>query len=139
MADFSGSELSDIVGGQIEVHGLRNVSKALRKLESKEFLNELRAAHRRASDAAAAAAASEAPARSGALRGSIKSKATNNQGAIKAGTNTRIVYAGPIHFGWPSHNIPANEFMYRGVAKALPEIQRIYESEVKDLFKKAGL
>lgn len=122
-----------------EVDGLKDLAKALRKLEDKDFIKELKAANKRASEAAVAAAKAEAPVRSGRLRDSIKPNVTQTSGGLKAGTAARVPYAGPIHFGWPRRFIPANPFIYRGLDKAMPEIIKAYEEDVVKLFEAGGI
>lgn len=62
---------------------------------------ELRSVYMGAARVVEIAAKSEAPARSGKLRGSIRSQATVRGAKVVAGGG-KLVYAAPIHWGWPS-------------------------------------
>ena len=122
----------------IDVKGMRELQRDLRKIGDKSLMNELRAAHKKASDRAAKAAALEAPFRSGKLSRSIKAKPTNKEGRIKIGTPKRTPYAGPIHFGWLKHGIKKNEFGYRGIRNVIKEIQKDYERDINNVAAKIG-
>lgn len=50
------------------------------------------------------------PVDSGWLASTIRSTGTKTAGTVRAG-NQGAPYAGPIHWGWPDRNIPANPFM----------------------------
>ena len=122
----------------IEVEGLRELRRDLAKLEDRGLLNELRQAHKDASERAAKAAAAEAPERSGRLARSIKPKPKNDEGRVKAGTGKRVPYAGPIHFGWRNRGIEPNQFIYRGISRVIKDIQKDYERDVNRIAKKLG-
>jgi hypothetical protein len=123
---------------EIEVDGLRELRRDLSRLENKGLLNELRQAHKDASERAAKAAVSEAPERSGRLAKSIKPKPKNSEGRVKAGTGKRVPYAGPIHFGWRNRGIEPNQFIYRGISKVIKDIQKDYERDINRIAKKLG-
>jgi hypothetical protein len=66
-----------------------------------------------------AAAVSAAPRRTGRLAGSLRS--TAGASANTASVTSPLVYAVPIHWGRPAHNIAADPFILR--AAALTETQ----------------
>lgn len=124
---------------RINVKGLKETQRALRKLEDKNLQKELREAHKRAAEMAAAAGKAEAPKLTGKLAASIGARASQRSASVKAGTGKRVPYAGVIHYGWPGHSIEPNEFLYRGINKKQKQIRTAYEQELKRVLKKAGL
>lgn len=80
--------------------------------------------------AATAAAGAEAPQLTGALAGSIRSTGTKTAGIIRAG-RAAIPYAGPIHWGWPKHNIQANPFLVDGAQRTEPQWLPVYEAHIE--------
>ena len=127
-----------MAANHIKVQGLRELQADMRKLASKDLMNEVRAAHKKASDEVARASAAEAPEQSGKLAKSIKGRASNRAARVKAGTASRTPYAGPIHFGWSNRNIEPNEYLYRGIENALPKVQEEYEKEIQAIADKVG-
>lgn len=53
-----------------------------------------------------------APARTGALRGTIRAGRGKTKAVVRTGYESkRLPYAGVIHYGWPAHNIAPHPFM----------------------------
>lgn len=92
----------------VQVDGVRELRRTLR--QAGDDLADMKAANQAAADIAAAAAKSRAPRRSGALAGDIRASGTKTAGIVRAG-RARLPYAGPIHWGWPAHNITANPYL----------------------------
>lgn len=89
-------------GGQVSVEGGRELRKALK--EAGEDLEYMKSVHAIASATVALAAQSEVPVRSGALRDTIRSGATQRAATVRAGKK-RVPYANCVHWGrmvWPS-------------------------------------
>lgn len=124
---------------RIDVTGLRETQRALRKLQDKELQKELRGAHKKAAQAAADAGEAEAPKLTNKLAASVGARASGRGASVKAGTGKRVPYAGVIHFGWPKRGIAANEFLYRGISKKQKQITEAYEKDLTRIIKKAGL
>lgn len=122
----------------IKIEGLRSLRKDIRKLENSGLLEELEAAHKRASDRAVRASKREVPVKTGKLKDSILARPTKLEGRVKAGTPKRVPYAGPIHFGWKKRNISPNEFIYRGINREENAIIKEYEEEVIRIGKQIG-
>lgn len=122
----------------VRASGVTELRKALRTMD-KDTRKELRAASKRAADIIAKAAAEEAPERSGRLRSSIKSGTKQDRGTVKAGTPSRVPYAGVIHWGWPAKNIQANQFITRALKKHHDEVMEAYLAEVRSIIKRRGL
>lgn len=127
------------VGPIVRVEGIRDTRRRLRKLEEKELLKEMRSDFKGIADMVAAYAASEAPVRSGALRRSTKGQASQTGAAVKSGTPSRVPYSGPIHWGWPSRNIPKNQYIMRAVVRLKSDIERLAEQGVRRAKRKARL
>lgn len=68
----------------------------------------------------------------GRLAKSIRARATLRSGIVTAG-NGSTPYAPPIHWGWPSHNIEANKFIYRAFDAERPSVLTAYEAAVHEL------
>lgn len=130
--------MSDETLARVDVQNLRELRKALRTLEDKQLQKDLRMAHKRAADMARDASREEAPKRTGALSRTLASRANQNRASVKAG-GAKVLYAGPIHFGWPARSIQPNKFIYRAVSLRQTQIIEAYEAEVGSLLKKAGL
>jgi hypothetical protein len=100
---------------KIEVHGLNETLRDLRRLNDKEIPKAIRQANKAAAEMVAPMARALAPQRSGRLAASVKARATQRSGAVVAGSKVRVPYAGPIHWGWPKRGIAANKFMLRAL------------------------
>ncbi len=72
---------------------------------------------------------------SGALAGSIKISATRTRVQIRAG-GRMVPYAGPIHFGWPAHNIAPQPFLYEALDARGDEVVVVYADRVEALVRK---
>ena len=78
-------------------------------------------------------ARSLAPSRTGALRSSIV--AARTQKGARLQTRKPLVYAAPIHWGWPSRNIRPNVFMLKAIGSR-PAIYNRYQVELNKLIQK---
>jgi hypothetical protein len=56
---------------------------------------------------------------------------------VKAGGRL-VPYAGPIHFGWPRHNIAPNPFIYDALDDRKAEVIDKYEAHIEALVEKVG-
>jgi len=70
-------------------------------------LRDLSDAGRRAGDTVVSAARGRAPRRTGALAASVFAVADSSGVRVAAG----VVWAGPVHWGWPARNIAAQPFL----------------------------
>ena len=98
-------------GGQVKVEGLANLKRSMRA--AGVDLADLK----QATSEVARIVQAAAPHRTGNLAGSI----TANNAMNRAVVGSRLVYAGPIHWGWESRNIAANPFVTEA-AKATEDI-----------------
>lgn len=123
--------------GVERIDGLREVQRDLRKL-GKDTRTEMKATHQRAAEIVVAGAKRLVPVRTGALANSIRAMATNTSGRVRVG-KASVPYAGPIHFGWPAHNIKPNPFIYDALDPRRDEIVGLYEERIDQLIRKYDL
>ena len=67
-------------------------------------LDDLKDANAAAADYVAQLARTRAPARSGALRATIRGNRAAGRATVSSGSAT-VLYAGPIHWGWSTRNV----------------------------------
>lgn len=135
-ADYRAGVLGDR-GGKIEITGLKEAQKALRSL-SKESRDNMKQTHRQAGQIIVDAAAPLVPRQSGALLASIKSAPVQRQGRVRIGS-AAVLYAGPIHFGYPARNIQPNPFIYEVLDGKRGEVLRLYLERINQLIKNNDL
>jgi hypothetical protein len=117
---------------QAKIEGLGPVIRDLRRFGNKDVPLAIKAANLDAAKAVEPTAKAEAPHRSGRLAASTKATATQKAGALRAGSRGKArLYAGPIHFGWWSHHIKPNPFLYRAVDKRIGEVFKAYEKQIE--------
>jgi HK97 gp10 family phage protein len=119
----------------IEVEGVRELRRLLRKIESKDIKDALKAANKGAAEVIAAEAKTRTPVRSGRLQKTVKGTGTQASGSIKAGTAARVPYAGVIHFGWGRRNIRPQPFLTDAMSKKLPDARDVYEDLMAEVWK----
>lgn len=112
----------------IKVEGLNEYVRDLKRLDP-ELVSEIKAVNRELAEDVAAAARTEAPRLAGTLIESIRAGATQRSGTVKVG-KASVPYAGPIHFGWPAHNIEPNTFMWDALDSRRDDIERQYIERV---------
>lgn len=91
----------------VTTHGLRELRRDLRAIDRqlpRELGKSLKGAAERV---VLPRARSEAPRRSGRLADSLRVSARGTSVAVRS----RLPYAGPIHWGWPAHNIEPRPFI----------------------------
>ncbi|MFJ3394001.1 hypothetical protein [Leifsonia aquatica] len=96
----------------IQVEGARSLRRTLR--QAGNDLGELRQVHKEVGMIAAEASAALAPQLTGRLSTTVRSSGTLSAAVLRAGNNTRVPYAGPIHWGWYRHHIAPNPFLSLG-------------------------
>ncbi|WP_349866847.1 hypothetical protein [Leifsonia sp. WHRI 6310E] len=107
-----------------EVEGADRFRRTLRKAGID--LKNLRNVHKSVGAIVATAAARLAPRRTNRLANNIRAGATQKAAFVRAG-GARVPYAGPVHWGWPKHHIPANPFMTTAAQETEPRWFRVYE------------
>ena len=119
----------------VQVEGAKELRRALRRMGAD--LKDLSKINREAADTVAGDARGRAPRLTGHLAGSVKASATKTRAVVSAGSR-RVVYAGPIHFGWPARHIEAQPFLYTALDRRRAEVVRRYERKVADLVTRVG-
>lgn len=92
----------------VHIEGLSNLVRTLQR--AGEDVSDLKDAHRAAGEIVQREAEARAPRRSGALAGSVRAARQVRRARVQAGTS-RVPYAGPIHWGWPSRQISSQPFV----------------------------
>lgn len=116
---------------EIAVVGLAELSRLFRAAGG-DLSEELREANKAAAEVVAAEARGRVPRRSGRLAKSIRATGGVRVAAVRAG-GARMPYAGPIHFGWPAHNIRPQPFLYDAADDRRTEVIAVYEKNIADL------
>tara|TARA_R110000744_G_scaffold78022_1_gene154007 strand:- start:989 stop:1402 length:414 start_codon:yes stop_codon:yes gene_type:complete len=124
--------------GKIEVEGIRSLQKQLRTLDDKALKAELRKVNKDAATIVADEAKNLVPVRSGRLKASIGARGGQRDASVKAGSEARVPYAGPIHFGWAARNIRPQPFLYDALGKKWKEVYGAYEKNMANLVKKVN-
>ena len=71
------------------------------------------------------------PVRTGRLKRSLRSSATQKSGVVRAGTKA-VPYAGVINYGWPGHNIEAQHYMETGLMNAEDQVLELYRQALEN-------
>lgn len=119
----------------IKVDGLRDLQKQLRQAQDKDMQKAVRAANKGAAEIVADEARNRVPERSGRLKASIGARGSNRMATVKAGTASRVPYAGPIHFGWRARNILPQPFLYEALGDKWDNVYKDYEHQINKLVK----
>lgn len=117
----------------IEVSGIRDLRRDLRVINrtlDRELSKELREAVR----PVLREAVMLTPKRSGKLAGSLRPYASGSS----VGIRSRLPYANPIHWGWPSRKIAASEFITRAVKRNTDDIVDALGDAVENVAKRNG-
>ena len=110
----------------MQIDGAREFRRGLRA--AGDDLSDLRTVHKAVAAIAAAATARLVPVRSGRLLSTIRSSGTKTAAIVRAGNNTRVPYANPIHWGWFRRGIRAQPFASHGAQQSEPRWLPIYEN-----------
>jgi hypothetical protein len=77
-------------------------------------------------------AAVTAPRRTGALGASVRGMKQVGRARIVAG-NASVPYSGPINYGWPARNLPAQPFMNEAAVQTQPAWLPIYLDDIQKI------
>ncbi len=126
-----------MAGRQVSVEGARELRKALKTVgdEAKAGLKDV---NLEVAEIVARAAVTKVPARSGALRETVRAAGAQTRASVKAGFK-KVPYAGVIHFGWPARGILPRPFLYDALDARRDEVMEAYTDGMADLIKKNGL
>lgn len=114
----------------VKVTGVVEFQKAVRKMA--RDVSDLSTTNRSAGERVAASARSHAPRLTGRLAGTIHvAEVERMRVVVEAGSG--VPYAGPIHNGWPAHNITAQPFMDEAAEREHDRVVQDYSDRVGDL------
>lgn len=114
----------------IRVEGASELRRTLKR--AGDDLGDLKSAHGDAAGIVTAASRTRSPKRSGRLAASVRGSGAATTATIRAG-RASVPYAGPIHWGWPARNIPANPFIADAAKATEPLWTREYEQAVEKI------
>lgn len=118
----------------IKVKGYRSAIKALQAIGVPDA--EIKAAGSEAGELVAREARTLVPVRTGALRNTIKVSKALKSVSVKAGNNTRVPYANPIHWGWFKRHIKPQPFFSKALGITRDEVFRNYYAKLETLITK---
>jgi hypothetical protein len=122
---------------QIKVTGIAKLNRDLRALGIE--VGDLKAAMTRIAAMAARSAAGFAPKRSGKLAASVRGNKAKNRAVVIAGRGKSRLYAGPVNYGWPAHNIRPQPFMQAADKAIGPKVVPILQADLNRLIRAKGL
>lgn len=132
-------------GGDIQVDGLNEAISNVKRFQDKGTLDAIKTANYEAAKILVTAAVPLTPSRSGNLRNTIKATRTLKYAAVRAGS-TKVVYAGPIHWGWfydkkffIQKNIKPNPFLAKAYGYKKEQILANYKRNMEIAIKKYQL
>jgi ammonia channel protein AmtB len=111
-------------GTVVEIRGLDRLRLTLKRAGAD--LADMKAANTRVAEMVRQWAAVKAPRRSGALADSLRPA----RQVARARVTSALVYAPVIHWGWPAHNIKAQEFLVQAAVDTQPAWLDVYEKEL---------
>ena len=111
----------------IRVEGAATLRRTLR--QAGDDLADLKEAHKAAGAIAGGRARATAPRVSGRLAGNVRWSGTATAATIRAGGRT-VLYAGPIHWGWPRRHIAAQPFITEAAQDTEAAWSAVYEAAV---------
>lgn len=118
----------------IKVQNLREVNRALKAIGVPAA--EVRKAGLQSAESVMSEARALVPVRTGNLRNSIRLGATaRSKITIRAGNNSRVPYANPIHWGWFKRNIKPQPFFIKALGYTRAEVFNNYFKAIETLIK----
>ena len=112
----------------VRVVGAQQLRRTLRA--AGRDLTDLKEANARAAAFVAAASRTTAPRRSGRLAASVRGNRAAGRARVSAG-GASVPYAGPIHWGWPSHNIAPQPWISEQAEQTQPVWLGMYQDDVQ--------
>ena len=110
----------------VEVKGVSAFTHAMGDMA--QSLGDWTEVHARTARVVASAARASAPRKTGRLAGSI----TPRPSRFKAGIVSALVYAPPVHWGWPAHHVEAHPFVSLAASRTEPIWVRFYQDEINE-------
>ena len=136
-----GYRLGDGAPGAIKVEGLSKVQRDLRSLGSDLDLvkGEFLETNRKVAEVVIGDAKKYVPVLSGALAQSMRNASTKKSAKVRVGDKSNVVYAGPIHFGWPARRIKPQAFIYEATDSRRAEVAMLYAERLTQIRNKYEL
>ncbi|MFJ4666729.1 HK97-gp10 family putative phage morphogenesis protein [Kitasatospora purpeofusca] len=130
----------------VRVEGLDELKRALRQLKDSDLNKAVREVNKAAAEIVKPEARKTAPSghrsrkdnkryKPGKLEKSITVLASANSAVVKAGSSSRVPYAGAIHFGFPRRHIRPNRFLFRAMARTSDQVSETYEREISEVLR----
>lgn len=114
----------------IKVKGLREFTKAMQEIGVPK--DAIKNAGKLAAEKVVNEAKTLVPVRTGKLRDSIRLGATaTGKVTIRAGNNSSIPYANPIHWGWFKRHIKPQPFFAKALGYSRDEIYQAYFTQLE--------
>lgn len=107
----------------LQVDGARQLRASLKR--AGVSLQDLKDAHRQVADLVLDAGRPNVPVASGRLRDSGRAAGTQSAAIVRYG-GARTPYAGPVHWGWPAHGIPARPWAADAAERTENTWSRVY-------------
>ncbi|QCR40302.1 hypothetical protein C1N74_07625 [Microbacterium sp. SGAir0570] len=120
--------------GRVRVEGLSRSMRALSKAgadaqDMKDLMHSI---------GSIVVDAADAPAKSGALAGTIRAGRGKTKAVVRAG-GARTPYAGVIHYGWPARGISPQPFLTEALQANRSAVFAALEAGIDELIQKNGL
>ncbi|HWA67160.1 MAG TPA: hypothetical protein VG899_12430 [Mycobacteriales bacterium] len=115
----------------VEVEGLKQLAADIRRGRDTDLPKKVKAANKSIAARVVEKAMPNVPRLSGALAGSVKALATVTSASVKAGTPSRVPYAGVIHWGWRAHGITSRPFLTDAAASVEASVTADYEQALQ--------
>jgi HK97 gp10 family phage protein len=125
-------------GTRIEVTGLKENIRDLKKFGDTESLIAVKKANYEAAELLVRAALPLVPRRTGKLAGSLKPTRTQMYAGARAGS-TSVPYAGPIHWGWFRRHIKPQPFFAKAFGYNKEQILEKYKKDMEAALAKSNL
>lgn len=134
-------------GTQVKVENLREVASQIRQTGDQDLKRQLREANKSVAEMVVRAALPNVPVRSGRLKASVRSTATQKAAYGRAGRANTVPYAAAIHWGEGAgnvgggssargRNIAGRPFLWNAADQTINRAVREYEDKVQDLLDK---
>lgn len=119
-------------GDNVVVEGLDKLKHGLERLFEELPVDTKKSNFEAAMVVAKAAGPLVPVGQTGKLARSIRARSTTTAAVVSAGSPS-VPYAAPIHWGWPSHNIAPQPFLYEALDSRTREILAVYDERVAAL------
>ena len=119
-------------GMRVEVEGIVDLARTFRKIGNEEAAAFLKEANREAATVIARTAKKYVRSRTGRLSDTIRAGGSAKGGVVRAGSS-KVLYAGPIHFGWFKRGIKPRPFIFMAVDDEAAQVEEIYHRRLDEL------